>query len=75
MLQLFGIGIILYIILFLLAKSNIYNGMSRLLSVVNTAIIVILIVIVLIKTGLIRVIATFISLLFIRLSEIMSSLF
>lgn len=75
MIQLFFIGIILYVILYFLAKSNLVNGMTRALSLVNTVIIVILGVNMLVKTGLLRAIAGFISFLLIRLTELIGSVF
>ncbi|HWL13840.1 MAG TPA: hypothetical protein VNQ57_12675 [Ureibacillus sp.] len=72
MIQLFFIGLILYAILYLLAKSNIFNSMTRSLSVVNTVIVGGFVVFVLVKTGLLRIIATFVSFLLIRVTEFFS---
>lgn len=75
MIQLFLIGIILYAILFLLAKMNVFNGITRLFAVVNSIVIVVCIIFILVKTGLIRMLATAISFLLIRLSEWINSVF
>lgn len=69
MFHLFLIGIILYAILFLLAKMNVYNGITRLFAVINSIVIVVCIIFILVKTGLIRMLATAVSFLLIRLSE------
>lgn len=75
MVQLFFIGIVCYTILFLLAKLNIYNGLTRILSIINMVIIIGFVLFALIKTGLLRTIATFISFLIIRVSEMVNELF
>ncbi|MFC7684992.1 hypothetical protein [Ureibacillus sp. GCM10028918] len=75
MIQLFFIGILLYAILFLLVKLNIFKGIHRVLSVVNTVVIIVFGIFILVKTGLLRMIATSISFLLIRLSELIASLF
>ncbi|MEK9198126.1 hypothetical protein ACH0B5_02075 [Ureibacillus sp. 179-F W5.1 NHS] len=75
MVQLFFIGIVCYLFLFLLAKLNIFNGLTRILSVINMVIVIGFGLFVLIKTGLLRTIATFISLLIIRMSELVTDLF
>ena len=75
MILLFFIGIILYGVLFLIAKLNIVNGLTRILSVVNTVLVVGFAIFVLVKTGLLRLMATFISFLLIRLSEFLGAVF
>ncbi|PYF06799.1 hypothetical protein [Ureibacillus chungkukjangi] len=75
MFQLFFIGIILYALLFLLAKARVFNGLTRILAVVNTVIVVGFTLFVLVKTGLLRSIAAFLSFLLIRLSEFMELIF
>lgn len=75
MFQLLIIVAILYIILLALTKLEIYKGLEKVLTIVNRIFIVLAIIIVVIKTGLIRLIATFISVLLIQISEFISTIF
>lgn len=75
MIQLVFLGIILYVILYLLAKAQINSGLTRVLSVVNTVIIVVFGIVFLVKTGLLRVVAGFISFLLIRLTDFLGAMF
>lgn len=75
MIQLVIMGIILYVFLYLLAKLNIFNGITRVLSVVNTGFLIFFSIFVLVKTGLLRAITGFLSFLLIRITDFFGSLF
>ncbi|MFJ8235272.1 hypothetical protein ACIQ34_05905 [Ureibacillus sp. NPDC094379] len=75
MIQLVIIGAILYIIFSLLVKLPTFKQYAPVLSIVNRVIIIVCLIFIVIKTGLIRLIATFISIVVINISELIETIF
>nr|WP_106778850.1 hypothetical protein [Lysinibacillus timonensis] len=75
MIQLVFFGLIGYILLYILAKLNIFSGLTRIFPMINAFLVMILIIVVIIKSGFIRVIATVIGTIIALLSEYFKSIF
>ncbi|KGR78907.1 hypothetical protein [Ureibacillus manganicus] len=75
MVHLLLIGIILYIAFYILAKLRVSTRITKTMPIINSILLILLIIVVLIKSGLIRVLAMFVGTVIALITEFLGSYF
>ncbi|CAM5180596.1 hypothetical protein UACE39S_05279 [Ureibacillus acetophenoni] len=75
LIQIFLIGIVLYIVLYILAKLRVSTGLTKSFPIINGLLVTLLIIIVVLKTGLIRIFAMFLGSIITMVKDLISSFF